>query len=71
MALPSKEHCAEPHVAPLAIGVAEPEHGVLGQDDVEDQAGVEEPPVRVLQDQRGTRLAGVLAVWLRHGTRGW
>ena len=60
----NEHHRAEAHVAPLALVVAEAEHGVVGEDAVEDQAGVEEVTVDVLQDQREAGLAAVAAVRL-------
>ena len=52
---------AEAHVPPRAGLVAEGEHGVVGEDQVEDQPRVEEVPVHVLEDQREPGLAGVAA----------
>ena len=56
-------------VTPLAIVVAEGNDGVVREDGIEDQAREEEPAVRVLEDQREARLAGVLAVRFGDRTR--
>src|SRR3954464_10828510 len=58
----------ETHVPPGAGLVAEGQHDVVGEDEVEDEAGVEEVPVHVLEDQREPRLAGVPLVRLGHRT---
>ncbi|MFM8349983.1 MAG: hypothetical protein ACKN9D_02860, partial [Actinomycetales bacterium] len=58
---------ADADMTPLALMVAERDDRIPGEDDVEDQASVEEVPVAVLEDQRESGLAGVLLV--RFGNR--
>ena len=65
-----QHHRAQAHVAPVAVVITETQDRVVGQDHVEDQAGVEEPAVRVLDDQGEARLAGVRLVRLGHGAPG-
>ena len=59
-----QDHRAEPHVAPRAGLVAERQDGVVEEDDVDDQRGVERVPVDVLAEQRQPRLTGVAPVRL-------
>ena len=46
-------------MAPLVVGVAEGQHGVVGQDQRDQHRGVPEVAVDVLEDQREPGLTGV------------
>src|SRR4051794_35246238 len=59
---------AEPDAEAAVRAVEGPDH-VVGVDQRDDDGGVEEVAVRVLEDQREPRLAGVLPVRLGDGTR--
>src|SRR5664280_606592 len=64
---PQEEGVDQQHRGPDAepeadAGLTEGHEGVDGQDDVEHQAGIEEVPVDVLQQQRKSRLTAVGAV---------
>ncbi len=57
-------------MAPVVVLVAERQHHVVRQDEGDEDRGVPEVAVDVLQDERETRLAGVPTVGLGHGAGG-
>ena len=60
---------ADTHMTPGAIGIAEGNDRVVGQEHVKDQTGVEEVAVTVVQNQWKTGFTCVLCVWFRDSTR--
>lgn len=58
-------------MAPPGFGEMEGLDRVVGEDPIEQQAQVEEPPVHVLQDQREAGLTPVTGMGLPYRAGGW